>query len=108
MESTDLCLSFTRKAFFEYIYNHKDEELYIIIPSKTDIEDYVLSLESIICKLFNVSIMNNKFHYILQSNMWIGIPTFLDNVIMDPKCYQYEYDRLYNKLQDIRESLNSL
>ena len=97
-----LVLDFARKAFLEYIRNHMEEELYIIIPPKCDMENYVFSLESSMTNLYGVSIINNKFHYVLGNNILEEIPTFTDFVIMDPVCYLYECNRLNDIIQDIK------
>lgn len=97
-----LVLDFARKAFLEYIRNHVEEELYIIIPPKCDIENYVFSLENVMLNIYGVSIIKNKFHYILGNNVIKELPTFTDFVIMDPVCYLYECNRLNDIIQDIK------
>ena len=100
-----LVLDFARKAFLEFVRNHYEEELYIIIPPKCDMEHYVFSLESTMQNLYGISIMNNKFHYILGNKMIEEIPTFTDFVIMDPVCYLYECNRLNDIIQDIKRKV---
>lgn len=101
-------LDFGRKAFLEYVYNHRNEELYIIIPPKGDIENYVFNLEITISNIFGVSIINNKFHYILGNKLLDEIPTFTDYVVMDPLCYLQENTRLYDIILEIKEKVDKL
>lgn len=101
----NMILEFARKAFLEYLGNHLNEELYIIIPPKCNIENYVFSLESTMMHLYNVSITNKKFHYIFGNNLIEELPTCIDSVILDPVCFLYECNRLNDIIQEIREKV---
>lgn len=94
------------KAFLEYIKNHYEEDLYIVIPEKTDFEKYVFNLELFVKDKYNININGCKYHYIYANNFLNEVPTFLDNVIIDPQCYSQECFRYKQLLEHIKGELD--
>lgn len=97
--------SLCRRTFLEYVKNHYEEELYIVIPEKTDFEKYVFNLEMCINDKYNININGCKYHYIFANEFLKKVPTFLDNVIIDPLCYSQECFRYQQLLKKVKEEL---
>ena len=89
--------------FLKNIVNNLNKELLIIVPYKTNMENYILDLESEIQKEYKVDIHRSTISYIdytlwkQKEEQFIG-PQF---VLIDPKCYEKEIKRRDEVLKEI-------
>lgn len=94
-----------RKSFLDYIASYYKDELTIVIPEKTDLEQYVFELEMIMKDQYNININGCKFNYIYSNEIVEKLPTFLDKVVMDTKCFSNECNRYKDLLEHVKGEL---
>ena len=79
----------------------KEKPVYVVYPVKDDLENYALDLETLLSNEYKVKVSN--ITYIDSSKMLEELPTFLDNVVVDPRVCFNTIDYLLTKLQKIKE-----
>lgn len=95
------------KIFLESIYNHSNDLVTIVIPSRGDLENYVMSLETEYCKLYNH--YPNKVTYVRYRDYKRDLNIETDSIIIiDPRCYLEEIKMRDEQLTKIYEEIKTI